>query len=531
MRLEGIHIALRPRTSWEAADLGFALVRRHAGAIARSWFLFGLPLFALLNALAWAVGKMWLAALALWWLKPWFDQLVLHILSHAVFTAPPSARATLRQQFRLRAVLPWLLWRRIDLTRGLSLPVALLEGLRGRERNQRAALLGRASTSPVAIALCLVLLHVEAAITLSVFVLALMFVPFDFLDESAQMMFEVLLEDPPRWAQLLTNFVGFLAVSVVEPLFVGAGFALYLNRRTQLEAWDIELAFRRIAQRLGALALALVLALPFAGAATSVAAAAPEQAIEADADVEAEAEAEEGDAEEDAAEEAWSAEVIASRSLQDVFGEQASDPAFAREVGKTLEAPEFGEKQTLQRWERIEPDAQTPQRIEPAWIRWLSAAFGFFAEFGLWILLALLLVLLIVRVASWRLPLLERLRPQRRVAAAEVDADHEPEPLPPDLPAAARALFARGAVREAMALLYRGACAAAPLRAGRALAAGATESDVLRLARTIDDASVAAAIADIVRQWQRAAYAADLPDAARFEALLARCSDAGLAAP
>ena len=35
-------------------------------------------------------------------------------------------------------------------------------------------------------------------------------------------------------------------MSAIEPLYVACGFALYLNRRTQLEAWDIDLAFRRL---------------------------------------------------------------------------------------------------------------------------------------------------------------------------------------------------------------------------------------------------------------------------------------------
>jgi hypothetical protein len=35
-----------------------------------------------------------------------------------------------------------------------------------------------------------------------------------------------------------------IAVAVVEPFFVGAGFAMYLNRRVELEAWDIEQEFR-----------------------------------------------------------------------------------------------------------------------------------------------------------------------------------------------------------------------------------------------------------------------------------------------
>ena len=36
---------------------------------------------------------------------------------------------------------------------------------------------------------------------------------------------------------------------VLEPFYVAAGFGLYLNRRTLLEGWDIEVALRRIAAR------------------------------------------------------------------------------------------------------------------------------------------------------------------------------------------------------------------------------------------------------------------------------------------
>jgi hypothetical protein len=36
-----------------------------------------------------------------------------------------------------------------------------------------------------------------------------------------------------------------LVIIVVEPFYVAAGFAMYLNRRAELEAWDIEQEFRR----------------------------------------------------------------------------------------------------------------------------------------------------------------------------------------------------------------------------------------------------------------------------------------------
>ncbi len=36
-----------------------------------------------------------------------------------------------------------------------------------------------------------------------------------------------------------------LTIGFLEPFYVAAGFALYLNRRAELEAWDIEQEFRR----------------------------------------------------------------------------------------------------------------------------------------------------------------------------------------------------------------------------------------------------------------------------------------------
>jgi hypothetical protein len=36
-----------------------------------------------------------------------------------------------------------------------------------------------------------------------------------------------------------------LVVLFLEPFYVAAGFAMYLNRRAQLEAWDVEQELRR----------------------------------------------------------------------------------------------------------------------------------------------------------------------------------------------------------------------------------------------------------------------------------------------
>ena len=88
---------------------------------------------------------------------------------------------------------------------------------------------------------------------------------------------------------------------MIGPFYTGAGFGLYLTRRTEMEAWDVEIAFRRLRDRLQQAAPLLVLALVLAWPGTAVHA----QSADADApsleqlldDAEAEAETDTRDAE------------------------------------------------------------------------------------------------------------------------------------------------------------------------------------------------------------------------------------------
>lgn len=63
------------------------------------------------------------------------------------------------------------------------------------------------------------------------------------------------------WLEHLSNLLYVLVLVVWEPIYVACGFTLYLNRRTELEAWDIELVFRRLRQRLVGSAYVLLLGL------------------------------------------------------------------------------------------------------------------------------------------------------------------------------------------------------------------------------------------------------------------------------
>ena len=90
MRIEGMSVALRQRTPWEAMDLGMALARRHAAAAWQPWLALSVPVLLLANALAWSLDRLWLAPLLMWWCKPVFERATLYVLSRAVFGEAPG---------------------------------------------------------------------------------------------------------------------------------------------------------------------------------------------------------------------------------------------------------------------------------------------------------------------------------------------------------------------------------------------------------------------------------------------------------
>lgn len=239
MRPDRLAVVLRPRNDFEAMDLGFALAREHAAAWWQAWQLLVLPLLAVLVAVdAWLLkGLVW-PSLLVWWLKPCYDLVLLAVFSHAVFGARPSPaelRTLLRRNLRL---LPGALtWRRLSLSRSFTLPVYMLEGVQGETRRTRIAVL-RHDTTARARLLTICCVGMELTVFFGLYALLMLLWP-DLPGHDTD-----LLASP-----LATDLLYVVAITVVEPFYVAAGFALYLNRRTWLEAWDIDVALRRISAR------------------------------------------------------------------------------------------------------------------------------------------------------------------------------------------------------------------------------------------------------------------------------------------
>lgn len=230
---------LRPRPMFEAADLGVRLVQRCARDLLRT----AGPVYAVCVLLALALMPVapWLPALVLWWLKPWLDRTVLFVLSRSVFsrdTRPADLWSAARSVW-WQGLLGSLSLRRLSPWRTFTAPAVQLEGLQGAALRKRKAQL-RQGHQGSALALSWGFWHLETALCLGLPALAVWLVPGDLSLAPLQWLSGA---DDLRASLVFTGAYA-LAVAVVEPFFVGAGFAMYLNRRVELEAWDVEQSLR-----------------------------------------------------------------------------------------------------------------------------------------------------------------------------------------------------------------------------------------------------------------------------------------------
>lgn len=246
MRLDALTVEIRPRHPYEAADLGVRLIADNVGYLAKFWALSFLPVLLLALALD-TLDKGGWGAILLWWLKPWYDYGMLWVLSRRVFGDAPGWRDFLRAwPGFFRTGLPGaLLIRRLSWSRAYLMPVRLLEGLQGKALNDRIVLLRRDQTRKARM-IFQVFSLIEVAMELGLFGLILLLAP-SFIH--VHDLFGVLDSSPGTAGHAAVLLLYGTAVSLVEPMYVAAGFMLYLNRRTQLEAWDIELGLRRMAGR------------------------------------------------------------------------------------------------------------------------------------------------------------------------------------------------------------------------------------------------------------------------------------------
>lgn len=523
MRIDQLNVTLRARSEWEAMELGTALVRRHARAIWLPLIAVSLPVFAVINAVAWWADAFGWAWLLMWWLKPAGDRIALYVISRGVFGDEPRPLQTLRaqRQWGWSGFWGYLGWRRFSPFRSLLLPVNLLEGSDAAQRSvrRRAVLSGTFGHAVLLTLMCMVF---ELVIVSGCIAAIFLFVPLELLSDSWRTAWEMVRENMPAWAQLGVNALFWLAATLIGPFYAGAGFALYLNRRTEMEAWDVEIAFRRLRDRLQQaaplLVLALVLCWPMGGLRAEEPAQAPSCAAPADLD--------DDGADGDQAEEADAVPADdPSNTPAVIFGGTPDTAGFRQAVQRAYEDPLVAPTREASRWERTLSEAEKKKKQDPKDENADPFTRGprlpaQVAEWILWGLVGLLVLGLIV-TAPWWLRWLRGSGVKRRKATGPVteEAVELPEVIPPDPAARARDLWQQGRPRQALALLYRASVESMCERAELVLPPGATEAQCLRASRRMPVDADRTLFARIVQVWQYAAYAGRLPEPEAFDDL------------
>jgi hypothetical protein len=461
---------VRPRSAWEGIDLGFAMARQWFLPLWGLWWLVALPTNLLLALLLIALDYSAAVGVVAWWLKPLYEPSLLFWLSRALFGERPRPPALMRHWIRI--VRPQLLanltWRRFSPSRSFAMPVSLLEGLAGTRRQARLAQLGRRQGA--AFWLTLAGLHFEMALELSALVLVVLLVPqeLQWLDLGS------VFWSPGPLSQWLGYAVGLLAMSLIAPFYVAGGFALYLNRRTELEAWDLELTLRRLAARMKAMpvaaagslgCLALTLILSFQPEIAHTAELTPENARER----------------------------IAEVLRHEDFGRV--------ETVKVLEFRQGGGDTVVSPWDLGD------------WSRALVETFKGVAlaiEILLWGLAGLALFLVGGWMARNRDRLGRALRVPTRASAPTpkrlFGLDLRNAGLPADIAGEARALARDGDARAALGLLYRAALSRLVRDHGAAIRPSATEAECLLLARKQLSAPEADLFQRLTQVWISVAY-------------------------
>ncbi len=464
-RLAALAIALRRRSPWESMDLGLTMLQRWWRSVYAPHSIVSLLVMGTAIGIGWLLERPWLALALVWWLKPVYDRAILHVLSRAVFGELQDTRSVLASAgaWLRTGLVPGLAIRLVwfDLARSFNLPVRQLEGQSGRGARERRAVLSR-RTHSYAVWLTLVCFCVEVLVIYnSIGLLAELFLPASAAEGKS---FREVLFGGESLHEVFT-FADVLAYAATvwffEPFYVAAGFALYLNRRTLLEGWDIELALRRIAERHAVAVLVLVFTLGVALPATGYS--------------------------------------------------QEKNPK--QEIAEVLKAKEFGYYREAERWQPKKSDEQQSRREgRPGWLA-LGYALAKAAEVLMWIAAGAL----IAYALWWAVRMLPRHRMGRaepyRPPAALFGMELAPETLPPDVGAAAAALAREGRLREALSLLYRGALSQLVHKRGVQLLASHTEGDVLRLS------GEPPYLKNLIDAWRGCAYARRMPPASEVERL------------
>lgn len=491
MDLDKLQIGANVRSGWQALDLGFLMARAWWSTLLLSAVLPALIVFIPLSIIFF--DKPFVALFIIWWLKPFWERLPLYFSSRRIFGEQITLYAVLAKirSIYFNEMLAWLLWRRLSFLRAFTAPVTVLEGLKGKLRKQRLGVL-QGKNIDIAISNQLICFMFELIVCFGLFSGLLFFIPDNFGIEIYDSAAKLTLLG--KW---LYTLCAFIAIFAVMPFYSMAGFALYLNRRIELEAWDIEITFRNLVARKqrrteslnGLMMVALLLTLLLSGVPCS------------------------------------------SYAVEQYDRQTASES-----INEILKGEDFGREVDVEKWRFKNVVEENKDKI-PQWIidlvDWFIANFDWSTDSdhedrlfspAAWIkiiLIVLFIVLLGYLLYRYRGPL-KSLKPVKRsVDKPEImfGLDVTPQSLPDDVPTQVMQLWNSNQQRESLGLLYRAALSHLIEHYELTFKPSHTEAECAALVKKQSTLSLSQYFEQITAAWCYLAYGHRLPATELIETL------------
>jgi len=503
MDLDRINIEARLRSPWEAMDLGFVLVRKWWKPLFLSWFIPSAIVFTILSVVF--VQNTWVPYFVVWWCKPLFDRGPLYMISRLIFGEQVTVRDVFRNLWRLykTEAFLWLTLRRISFTRSFDMPLTVLEKITSKQRTARQTVLHRRYSS-AATWLTIAGFFVEACLTFGFMIFFAIMIP-----EQVEIDYWQAIIEQGTITTWIGNISVFVSMALIGPFYAVAGFALYISRRIELEAWDIEIRFRLLAssyekkqQTIAPQKTSTLTALGFAALLAFSLSLAPE------------ARAEE-----------TPTDYVASEPPVSTL---SSPQAVKEKMFDILEGDEFHRREVVSGW-RVKNVKETDEI--PGWLIWIVEFFEnngegiskivkvistplLFIEYILWGALVLLIIFLIIRFRKQIGHFVANTEPvdkEREVPAVMFGLEVTKESLPDDIPGSVRKLWEQGEYRAAVSLLYRALLTGLIHDYDFTFADSNTEGECVAIVKQRGDKTLNDYVVRLTRCWQNLAYGHLLP--------------------
>lgn len=479
MDLNRVNITIRPRPAYEGLDLGFAMASRWFLTLWSLWLLTALPCAIAVNALCFSYPV--LALIIMWWLKPLYETPLLYWISRRIFGENHDFRHILKNYKTIVSprLLSRLTIRRFSPSRSFYMPVILLENMRGNDYAQRKTVLGHNQTAGITLtficSLFELLLVISALALIDTMIPAEldMFNTDDFFNPESPLFFA-------------GNAFVFLSMSVIAPFYIASGFALYLTRRTNLEAWDIELNFKRLTERkkatktLASIILIITSAAMFSGISATPA--------------------------------------CASDSEKELSKNR---------IETVLESEDFGHKETVTYWKLRQFGDTEPDEPESR-NNFFTGIFRFLAMIIkplLWLAGGIVFVFFLYFTAKYMgftapVRRTETFKPPEELFGLKLTKDT----LPDDIVGEVQTLLAGNNPRKALSLLYRGALFRLIFHTLLEIPKSATEGECVAIVEGNRDTEEAVFFKEMTQAWLNMAYGHILPDSSSVDTLCTQWS-------